>query len=95
VSLWGPKGKVPPAHLDIINNSERPLEIESIHPDNDLKERIKWRLEVVKPGFAYRLEIEDVSDGSGEYTGHLLIRTNHHEKPELSVIINRQLTENR
>ncbi len=95
VSLWGPEGKVPPSHLDIINNSEKPMEIESIHHDNDLKERIIWRLEVVKPGFAYRLEIEDVSDGSGEYTGHLVIRTNHPEKPELSVIINRQLIENR
>ena len=93
VSLWGPEGKVPPAYLDIINNSEKPLEIESIQPDSELKARIKWRLEVVKPGFAFRLEIEDVSDQSGEYTGHLVIRTNLPQKPELSAIIKRQLTE--
>jgi hypothetical protein len=95
VSLCGPEGKVPPAYLDIINNSEKPFQIESIQPDQNLKDRIRWRLEIVKPGFAYRLEVEDVSDGSGEYTGHLVIRTNHPDKPELSAIINRQLTENR
>jgi hypothetical protein len=95
VSLWGPEGETPSANLDIINNSERPMEIVSIHPDRELKERIKWRLEVVKPGFAYRVEIKDVPDQSGPYTGHLAIETNHPEKPELSVIINRQLIENR
>jgi hypothetical protein len=95
VSLWGAQGEVPKANLDIINNSEAFLKIEAIQPDSDLKDRVKWRLETVKPGLAYRLEIEDVSDGSGGYTGHLVIRTNHPEKPELSVIVNRQLTGNR
>jgi hypothetical protein len=95
VSLWGPEGEVPAAYLDIVNNSGKPLEIESVHPDRDLKDRIRWRLEMVKPGLAYRLVIEDLPDESGGYTGHLIVRTSHSEKPELSVIINRPLTENR
>jgi hypothetical protein len=95
VSLWGPQGEVPTAYVDIINNSERPLEIESIHPDDDLKDLVKWRLERVKPGFAYRLVIEDVSQGRKGYTGHLIVRTNHPEKPVLSVIVNRQVSEER
>jgi len=95
VSLWGAQGEAPAASLDIINNSEAFLEIETIQPDRDLEERVKWRLETVKPGLAYRLEIEDVSDGSAGYTGHLVIRTSHPEKPELSVIVNRHVTPKR
>jgi hypothetical protein len=88
VSLWGSQADVPTAHVAIINNREQPLEILSIRPDDVLKDRIKWRLERVKPGFTYRLEIDAVPGESGEYTGHLFIQTNLPEKPELSVIVN-------
>lgn len=88
VSLWGVQGEVPTAHVGMINNSEQPLEIKSIRPDDVLKDRIKWRLETVKPGFTYRLDIDAVSGESGEYTGNLVIQTNLPEKPELSITVN-------
>ena len=92
VSLWGVQGKVPTARVDIINNSEQPLEIKSIVPDEILKGRIEWHLEKIKPGFNYRLEIDAAPDNNGEYTGHLVIQTTLPEKPELSVIVNGHIT---
>lgn len=79
-------------HLDIINNHESALKIISI--DTDLSGLIKWHLKEITPGFHYRLEIEDISNTSEEYTGHLFIRTNNHQKPELSIIINRHFNKN-
>ncbi|MCP4569300.1 MAG: hypothetical protein GY841_17135, partial [FCB group bacterium] len=56
--------------------------------DNDLPARIAWRLKEIKPGFVYKLEIEDIPKTAATYTGHLLVRTDNPEKPVLTIIVN-------
>lgn len=86
VSLWGKMGSVPREFIDITNNMKKPLQI--IQIDSDLPERIEWRLEEVRPGFVYRLEVGDKSEEGGDYTGHLYLRTDHPGKSVLTVIVN-------
>ncbi len=86
LSLWGVKGQVPEESLEIINNHEKPLKITGI--EDDLPGHIQWKLEEIKPGYLYRLTVEDVSRSAGDYTGHLIIRTDNPYKPALVVIIN-------
>ena len=85
IALVGAKGKIPKGHVDIINHHERPVNIDGI--DNDLPDRVKWRIEEIKPGFVYRLEVEDVSRKEGNYTAHLTIRTDSIKKPRLPLIV--------
>lgn len=86
LSLRGVKGQVTSEHLHIINNHENPMKIIGI--DNDLPEHIIWNLEEIKPGYIYRLEVEDISIQAGTYTGHLFVRTDNPKKPELVIIVN-------
>ncbi|MCP4669017.1 MAG: hypothetical protein GY849_21990, partial [Deltaproteobacteria bacterium] len=58
VSLRGIEGEVPGGRLDIVNHNKSPIKIAGI--DNDLPARIAWRLKEIKPGFVYKLEIEDI-----------------------------------
>ena len=48
----------------------------------------------IKPGYIYKLKIEDISKRAGNYTGHLTVRTDRPEKPKLVVIIDGEVTEN-
>jgi hypothetical protein len=91
LSLWGVKGQVPREHLDVINNHKRPLKIMRI--DNDLPDRVRWTLEEIRPGFVYRLTVEDISNGAGDYKGYLIISTDNPLKPELKVIVTGQISE--
>ena len=91
LSLRGIKGKVPKEHLQIINNHEKPLVIDGI--DSDLPEKVRWKLIKIKPGYLYRLVVEDISEDAGNYTGHLTVRTLIPEKPELRIIINGEITD--
>lgn len=50
-------------------------------------------LEEIKPGFVYRLEVEDVSKLAGDYKGYLYVRTDNPLKPELVIIINGHVSE--
>ena len=86
LSLYGVRGEVPKERLDLTNNHEKPVKITGV--DSDLSGRISWHLEEIKPGYVYRLEVEDISQKVGEYTGHLYVRTDNPLKPELVVIIN-------
>ena len=86
VSLFGFRGQVPEESLEIINNQEKPLKIESI--EDDLPGRIQWRLEEIERGYLYRVTVEDISRSAGDYTGHLIIKTDNPHKPALVVIIN-------
>jgi hypothetical protein len=86
LSLWGVKGQVPKESLEIINNHEKPLKITGI--EDDLPGHIQWKLEEIKSGYLYRLTVEDVSRSAGDYTGHLIIKTDNPHKPALVVIIN-------
>lgn len=91
ISLVGVKGNVPLEHVEIINNHESPVKITGV--DNDLPDRIRWRIEEIKPGFIYRLEVEDISKRGGDYTAHLNIRTDNPDKPGLSLIIRGEIRE--
>jgi hypothetical protein len=85
LALEGVKGKVPREMLEIINNHRQPFKITGV--DNDLPDHIKWRLEEIKPGYAYILAVEDISKKAGEFSGHLIVRTDQPQKPELEIII--------
>ena len=85
ISLWGNKSEVLQGHVEIINNHEGPVKI--IGVDNDLPRRLRWRLEKIKPGFVYRLEVEDISKEEGNYTAHLTIRTDNPKKPTLTLMV--------
>jgi len=91
VGLWGVKGQVPGESIEIINNHSDPIKITGI--ENELPQKLKWNLEEVKPGFAYRLEVEDISTEAGEHTGHLIVRTDHPQKPEFVIVVNGYITE--
>jgi hypothetical protein len=91
LSLGGAKGKVPEEHLDMINNHKNPIKI--IGVDSDLRDHIVWHLEEIKPGYIYRLEVGDISEKDGDYTGHLYVRTDNPLKPELVIIINGHVSE--
>jgi hypothetical protein len=92
IGLWGVKGQVPGESIEIINNHSAPIKITGIK--NELPQKVKWNLEEVHPGYAYRLEVEDISTKAGEYTGHLIVRTDHPKKPEFVIIINGYIREN-
>ncbi len=89
LSLWGIQGQVPKEYLDIINNHEKPLKITGI--EGDLPGHIRWVLKEIQPGYVYRLEVEDISKRAGDYTGHLIIKTDNPLKATLVVIINGQI----
>jgi hypothetical protein len=91
LSLDGTKGKVPGEHLDMINNHKNPMKI--IGVDSDLRDHITWQLEEIKPGYVYRLEVEDISERAGSYMGRLHVRTDNPLKPELVIIINGHVSE--
>jgi hypothetical protein len=91
LSLLGAKGKVPGEHLDMINNHKNPMKI--IGVDSDLSGHIVWHLEEIKPGYVYRLGVEDISEKVGDYTGHLYVKTDNALKPELVIIINGHVSE--
>ena len=90
LSLIGVKGKVPPQHINIINNTKNPIKITKI--DNFLTGHIRWRLKEVKPGFIYSLEVEDISQVGGDYVGHLAVQTDHSLMPELIIMIRGQIS---
>ena len=92
IGLWGLKGQVPVESMEIINNHSTPLKITTI--ENELPQKVKWNLEEVRPGYAYRLEVEDISTEAGDYTGHLIVRTDHPKKPEFVIIVNGYIREN-
>ncbi len=56
--------------------------------EDDLPGHIRWEIKAIKPGYVYRLEVEDISRSTGDYTGHLIIKTDNPNKPALVVIIN-------
>ena len=85
ISIVGVKGEAPPGHVEIINHHESPVKITSV--DNDLPDRVRWRIEEIKPGFVYRLEVEDISKDEGDYTAHLTIRTDNPKKPTLTLMV--------
>jgi hypothetical protein len=89
LSLWGLKGQVPKESLEIINNEEKPLKITGI--EDDLSGHIRWKLEEIKPGYLYKISVEDISRSAGDYTGHLIIKTDNPHKPALVVIISGQI----
>jgi len=91
LSLWGPKGKVLQGHLEITNNHEKPVKITGI--DSDLQGRIRWRLQEIKPGFVYRVQVEEIIKTDKDYFGHLFVRTDNPKKPELVIVVNRQIGE--
>jgi hypothetical protein len=91
VGLWGVIGQVPVESIDIINNLGEPIKITGI--ENELPLKIKYNLEEIKPGFSYRLEIQDISPEAGEYVGHLKVRTDHPQKPEFTLIVNGYITD--
>jgi len=89
LSLWGVKGQVPKESLEIINNHDQPLKIMGI--EDDLPGHIGWEIKEIKPGYLYILTVEDISSSEGDYTGHLIIKTDNPNKPALVVIINGQI----
>jgi len=91
ISLTGVKGETPPGHVEIINNHESPVKITNV--DNDLPDRVRWRIEEISPGFVYRLEVEDISKKGGDYTAHLTIRTDNPQKPALTLIVRGEIRE--
>ena len=91
VGLWGVKGQVPVESVEIINNLSEPIKITEI--ENKLPQNVRWKLEEIKAGFNYRLDVEDISAKSGEYTGHLIVRTDHPQKPKFVVIVNGYITD--
>ena len=76
---------MPGEKLEIINNHEQPFKITGVV--NKLPDHIKWRLEEIKPGYSYRLVVEDISKKPGDFTGHLIVRTDQPQKPELVIIV--------
>ncbi|MBW2408638.1 MAG: hypothetical protein JRF72_02495 [Deltaproteobacteria bacterium] len=91
VGLWGVRGQVPAESIEIINNHSEPVKITGV--ENELPQNVRWNLEELKAGFTYRLEVEDISTKAGEYTGHLIVRTDHPRKPKFVVIVNGYITE--
>ena len=85
ISIVGVKGEAPLGHVEIISHHESPVKI--IGVDNDLPDRVRWRIEEIKPGFVYRLEVEDISKDEGDYTAHLTIRTDNPKKPTLTLMV--------
>jgi len=86
LSLAGTEGRVAKEHLDIINNHTSPMKITGV--ESDLKDHVVWHIEQIRPGYVYRLEVEDISKTAGDYTGRLTIQTDNSEKPELIIIVN-------
>jgi hypothetical protein len=91
VGLWGVKGQVPAESIEIMNNLSIPIHITGV--DNELPQNVRWNLEEVKAGYTYRLRVTDVSTEAGEYTGHLIVKTDHPQKPEFVVIVNGYITD--
>jgi hypothetical protein len=91
ISLWGTKGEAVRGRVEIINEHEAPLKV--IGVDNDLPDRVTWRLEEVRPGFVYGLEVEDISEKAGDYTAHLTIRTDNPKKPRLTLTVRAEIKE--
>ena len=92
LSLQGVKGQVPGEKLEIINNHKQPFKITGVV--NELPDNITWRLKEIKPGYSYTLALEDISQKAGEFSGHLILRTDQPQKPELVIIVNGYIEEN-
>lgn len=90
LSFIGVKGKIPPKHINIINNTKNPIKITKI--ENFSKDHIAWRLKEIKPGYIYKLEVEDISQVGGDYEGHLVVHTDHPKMSELIILIKGQIS---
>jgi hypothetical protein len=86
VGLWGDKGQVPAEYIDIVNNVERPIKITSI--ESDIPQKIRWQLKEIRPGYSYQLVVENISKEAGEYSGHLVVKTDLAKKPQFVIIVN-------
>ena len=92
LSLQGVPGRVPGEKLEIINNHKQPLKITGVV--NELPDHIKWRLNEIKPGYSYMLTVEDISQKTGNFSGHLIVQTDQPQKPEIVIIVNGYIEEN-
>ena len=91
LSFIGVKGKVPPQHINMLNNTKDPIKITKI--ENPLMDHIRYKLNEVKPGYVYSLEIEDISQVNGDYVGHLSVHTDHSQMSELIIMIRGQISD--
>ena len=78
--------------IEIINNHKQPFKITGIV--NKLPDHVKWRLEEIKAGYSYTLEVEDISKKPGQFSGHLIVRTDQPQKPELVIIVSGYIEKN-
>ena len=92
ISLFGKIGQIPAQHIVLKNNHTQPLEILTV--EHDLGGLIKWQLKKEKPGYVYKLDVEDTSKEPGTYNGHLYVKTDNPQKPELIIIVNGQIEGN-
>jgi hypothetical protein len=92
LSLQGVKGQVPVEKLEIINNHKKPFKIKTVI--HDLPDHIHWRLNEIKPGYSYTLEVEDISTKASEFSGHIVVQTDLAQKPELVIVVTGYIQEN-
>lgn len=83
LSFWKPGEQA-----SVLIESPGPIPFHILALADDLEGRISAFIEVLKPGSGYRLTVTDRSGPkAGNYTGHLVIHTDHPRKPELKILI--------
>ncbi len=83
ISLWE-RGE----RASVLIQTAGPIPFHILSLTDDLQGRITAFIEVVKPGYAYRLVVIDRSQpNAGDYSGRLVIRTDHPRKPQLTVLL--------
>jgi hypothetical protein len=91
VGLWGVTGQTLKEHLDIMGHEGGAFHITDVV--NELQDRIVWRIEDIEPGRHYRLEVEAKTEMPGNLRGHLILKTDHPRKPEITIILNGEIKE--
>jgi hypothetical protein len=85
VYLRGHAGQTTTRSVKIRAELDKPLKLEPAH--FNLSSKVIFRMEEVEMGKSFLIHFTNIPDSGGIYHGHLKLRTNYPEKPEISIRI--------
>jgi hypothetical protein len=83
VYLRGQAGQTTTRSIKIRAELDKPLKLEPTH--FDLSSKVIFRMEEVEKGKTFLIHFTNIPGSEGIYHGHLKLRTNYPEKPEISI----------
>lgn len=85
VRLSGKAGQQVSTTVEVRALLDKPLKIEV--DDFDLEGKVTYDVEELDEGRIYRIHLKNVTGVAQTYSGHLRLKTNYRERPELIIMV--------